>query len=493
MFETAELGQKVSKEAFNERETKLRTALLVAQQELKGADFPVIVLFGGVDGAGKSATAQVLNEWMDPRWITTRAFGEPTQEERERPRYWRFWRELPPRGSIGILLSAWYSQPLLDHVNGGKLDALDSGLDEIEFFESQLAADGALIVKFWMHLGKNAQKKRFKKLEKNVHESWRVTEVDWEHWRRYNDFVAAAERILSRTSTGEAPWHIVEGADARYRSLRVGELLLAALRDRLARPAAPASRPAPSVVAELSSAAEGPSILTGLDLSKKLEDTRYKQELRRWRARLNLAHRKAREKGISTLAVFEGWDAAGKGGAIRRIVSALDVSAARVYPFAAPTDEERAHHYLWRFWRHVPRAGDVALFDRSWYGRVLVERVEGFARKDEWERAYAEINHFERQLAEHGIVLVKCWVHLSPEEQLRRFHEREQTPHKHWKLTDEDWRNRENWDAYEAAVHDMVEHTSTGLAPWTLVEGNDKYFTRIKVMKTLTERLEKVV
>jgi len=492
MFETAEIGQKVGKKAFKVREAALRNELLMAQQSLKKAEFPVIVLFGGVDGGGKSEMAHVLSEWMDPRWISTRAFPEPSQEERERPLYWRYWRALPPRGRIGVLLKAWYTQPIVERALGGKARDLDEALDEIEFFERMLANSGALILKFWMHLSKDAQKKRFRKLEKDPLTRWRVTALDWEHWKRYDAFVETSEHVISRTSTGRAPWFIVEGEDARFRSLRVGEILLQALNERLSATGS-AHSPASSKLRTLEGRAGNPTVLDSLDLARRLDDEEYERELARYQGKLNALHREAVEQGVPTLVVLEGWDAAGKGGAIRRMVAALDVSRVRVYPFAAPSDEERDQHYLWRFWRHVPGAGEVALFDRSWYGRVLVERVEGFARDDEWERAYAEINHFERQLVDHGIVLVKFWVHIDADEQLRRFQDREQTPHKRWKLTDEDWRNRERWSEYALAVHDMVERTSTRIAPWTLVEGNDKRYARLKMLKTVVKRLEKAL
>lgn len=497
MFETAELGQRVPKNIFKERELALRRALIMTQQSLKRADFPVVLLFGGVDGAGKSETANLLNEWMDPRWIQTSAFGPPAPDELERPPHWRYWLALPPKGHLGILLSAWYTQPLLDRVHGGDDNAFDDALAEIRTLETMLADDGALVLKFWMHLGRKAQKKRFKKLEKDPLQSWRVTPTDWEHWKRYDDFIAAAERLISRTSTGQAPWHIVEGRDPRYRSLRVGEILLEALEKRLAHEPAPAHE-GPTVAggaSELDLDVEaGPvrprTVLSSLDLSKRLDEDAYGTELERLRGELNRLHRGVRDRGRSTLVVLEGWDAAGKGGAIRRVVSALDASWVRVHPFAAPSDEEAAHHHLWRFWRKLPRAGEMALFDRSWYGRVLVERVEGYAAEHAWRRAYAEINHFEQQVVAHGTVLVKFWVHIGPEEQLRRFRRREETPHKRWKLTEEDWRNRKRWPEYEQAVHDMVERTSTPEAPWTLVEGDDKRYARIRVMQTICDRVE---
>ena len=506
MFETAELGQKVSKTDFKKREPALREALLTLQNSLRqSAKYPVIILFAGVDGAGKSETVNLLNEWMDPRWIVTRAFGAPSDETRERPEYWRFWLNLPPKGRIGLLLSAWYSNPLLRRVYGKSSGTeFEKRLEDILDFEKTLADEGALILKFWMHLDKKAQKKRLEAFEADPLLNWRVTQKDWKHWRLYDKFTSTAERIISRTSTGQAPWFIVEGWDHEYRSLRVVEIILETLRMRMngsakhspsetASNEAESSRPKPdnpSSTEEPGAITEHITVLSKLDTSRKLESKAYKKSLAKYQGQLNLLQRKAKEKNVSTILVFEGWDAGGKGGAIRRITSALDAREAQVIPIAAPTDEEKAHHYLWRFWRHLPRAGRITIFDRSWYGRVLVERVERFATEEEWARAYAEINAFERQLVEHGVILLKFWLHISKNEQLRRFKAREQTSFKRWKITDEDWRNREKWDDYETAVHAMVERTSTQAAPWVLVEGNDKKFSRVKVLRALCERLE---
>jgi len=495
MFETAELGQKVSKDEYRLAVPVLREKLLVAQGRLRDADFPVILLFAGVDGAGKGESANLLSEWLDPRLLVTRAFDNPSEEERERPEFWRFWRDLPPKGRIGLFLSAWYSKPILRHVHGDIDTAgLDSELDRILNLERMLANNGALILKFWMHLGKDAQKKRFESLEADPQTSWRVTKRDWKHWKMYDRFVAAAEHTIMRTSTGRAPWTIVEGADERYRSLKMANLLLEALERRLNQeetngavnggnsPALPATPE--------QDAGNRVTVLDHLDMTVSLSKKDYKDKLEKHQARLNKLHRKARDEKLTTILVFEGWDAGGKGGAIRRITQALDARDYQVISIAAPTDEERAHHYLWRFWRHLPRAGRVIVFDRSWYGRVLVERIEGFASGLEWRRSYAEINDFEQQLEEHGAVLLKFWLHITPEEQEIRFKAREETPYKRWKLTDEDWRNREQWDNYEIAVHDMIERTSTQTAPWVLVEGNDKRFARIKVLKTVCDKLE---
>ena len=508
MFRTAELGQKVPKSEFNEREPVLRQALLEVQANLKtDSEFPVIVLFAGVDGGGKGDTVNLLNEWMDPRWLITRAFDEPSDEERDRPEYWRFWRNLPPKGHVGLFLSSWYSQPILSRVyEKDDVATFDDRLDRILAFEKALADDGALILKFWMHLSRDAQKRRLTKLAKDPLTSWRVTEQDWDHWKIYDRFEEAAERAIMRTSTGTAPWTIVEGVDPCFRSLTVGEIVHAEIAKHL-----DAARKKALLLAELSAVStsdtatqetageanvalkfplRGATVLSSLDMSLHLSKADYKKKLIQCQARLNQLHRKALKKKISTIMMFEGPDAAGKGGAIRRVTTALDARHYQVLPIAAPTDEESAHHYLWRFWRHLSRAGRITIFDRSWYGRVLVERVEGFAAEDEWKRAFAEINEFEEQLTDHGILLLKYWVHISKDEQLARFKAREETPHKRWKLTEEDWRNREKWDEYEWAVNDVVEHTSTHSAPWVLVEGNDKRFSRIKVISTFCDRLE---
>jgi polyphosphate:AMP phosphotransferase len=361
-----------------------------------------------------------------------------------------------------------------------------------------------------MHLDREAQKKRLRKLEKDPLTRWRVTKLQWKHWRMYGKFIAASERTIRKTSTGVAPWTIVEGLDERFRSLTVATIVRDAIRRRLSEvsarsttAAAPIERaserprtPAARARKEKSRAGTGTgsggvdTILDRLDMSQKIEKETFENELEKFQGRLNRLHRKAATGGVSTILVFEGWDAAGKGGAVRRVTGALDARAYQVIPIAAPTDEERAHHYLWRFWRHLSRAGRVTIFDRSWYGRVLVERVERFATPDEWMRAYSEINQFEDQLVERGIVLVKFWMHITSDEQLRRFKERDRSAYKRWKLTDEDWRNREKWDPYELAVNDMVERTSTRTAPWTLVEGNDKNYARLKVLRTVCERLQ---
>lgn len=488
MFESAELGHKIDKATYDAEVPALREALLNAQYDLlENAKFPVIILIGGVDGAGKGETVNLLNEWMDPRHIHAHAMGEPSDEESERPPMWRFWRSLPPKGRIGIFFGSWYTAPIVQRVLGQtKANRLDKSIEEINRFEKMLTDEGALILKFWFHLSKDAQKKRLKFLEKDPKTRWRVTDTDWERFKIYDKFRKVSEYALRETSTGEAPWTVVEGTDARYRSMTVGKIILDSIRKRLDHPATPAQ---PNV-APLVPPIDKLDVIDKLNMSQKLSKKAFDADLEKYQGKLNLLTRDPRFRNMSVIAVFEGSDAGGKGGAIRRITGALDARHYRIVPVAAPTEEERAQPYLWRFWRHIPRRGYVTIFDRSWYGRVLVERVEKFCPENDWMRAYSEIIDFEEQLVANNTVLVKFWLAITKDEQLRRFKEREQISFKRFKITEEDWRNREKWDEYEQAVCDMVDRTSTVIAPWTLVEANDKNFARIKVLKTLCQRIE---
>ena len=487
MFESAELGHKVAKEVWDREVPALRAALLDAQYDLAIAKFQVIILVAGVDGAGKSETVNTLNEWMDPRHIQTHGLDEPTDEERERPFMWRYWRMLPPKGKIGIFDGSWYTWPIFERAHGRiKTSELDQDMARVARFEQMLIQEGALVLKFWMHLGKETQKRRLKSLEKDPLTRWRVTPRDWRHFEMYDTFRQVAERALRSTSTADSPWTVVEATDPRYQKLTVGKILLERLRARLDNPA---PKPGP-VVPQAPAALDEMNILRALDLTKRMDKKDYEAELLSLQGKLNLLTRHRNFKKRSVVLVFEGVDAAGKGGGIRRITQALDARAYRIQSVAAPTEEEVARPYLWRFWRNLPRRGKVMIFDRSWYGRVLVERVEGFCSEADWQRAYSEINDFEDQIVRSQSILLKFWLSISQEEQLRRFEERQATPFKRFKITEEDWRNREKWPAYENAICDMLERTSTEIAPWTLVESENKYYGRIKIVRTLVQRLE---
>jgi polyphosphate:AMP phosphotransferase len=485
------LGHKIDKKTYAAEVPVLREALLDMQYDLKEAGtFPVIILVGGVDGAGRSEVVNILNEWMDPRYIHTHGMGAATEDERERPRMWRFWQALPPKGRIGIYFGSWYTWPLLRRVYGEGDEAdLDSEMEEAIRFEKMLTDEGAIILKFWLHLSKPKQKARLKALEKDPKTQWRVTDRDWTHYKLYKKFMTVAERIIRESSTANAPWFIVEGEDDYYRKLTVAKTILQAIRDRLDN----ATQRSEIRAAPLIPPIDNLHLLKSLDLTQALAKKKYATELEKYQGRLNLLIRHPKMKDHSVIAMFEGNDAAGKGSSIRRITQALDARMYQLVPVAAPTEEERAQPYLWRFWRHLPRRGKVLIFDRSWYGRVLVERVEGYCSQADWMRAYGEINDFEEQMARHGIILSKFWLAISKEEQLARFKAREEISFKRFKITEEDWRNREKWELYEQAVCDMVDRTSTEISPWTLVEANDKLFARIKVLHTLCERIEETL
>lgn len=488
MFESAEIGHSIDKDTYEAAVPALREALLEAQYELKQqARFPVIILINGIEGAGKGETVKLLNEWMDPRLIEVRTFDQPTDEELAHPPAWRYWRQLPAKGRMGVFFGNWYSQMIQDRVHGDIKDGrLEQAINGAQRLERMLYDEGALIFKFWFHLSKQQMKARLKSLRDDPLHSWRISPLDWQQSKTYDRFVRFGERVVRRTDRDYAPWHVIEGADAHYRSLAVGQIILEGLQAALKTPVEPKTQ----AVATLGESIDKRSLIGSLDLSKRLEKDDYERQLIAEQARLAGLMRDKRMRRHALVAVFEGNDAAGKGGAIKRVAAALDPRQYHIVPIAAPTQDELAQPYLWRFWRQLPARGKFTVFDRSWYGRVLVERVEGFCSASDWMRAYSEINDFEEQLTEAGVVLVKFWLAIDEQTQLERFKEREQIPFKRFKITEDDWRNREKWGAYRDAVGDMVDRTSSEVAPWTLVEANDKRWARVKVLRTINDALE---
>lgn len=507
MFESAELGHTVSKAAYEREVEALRPALLAAQYALLDErSFPVIMLVNGVEGAGKGETVNLLNAWLDPRHVRSHAFDAPTREEQERPPMWRYWQTLPESGKIGILFGSWYTDPINARVRGGGKSAdLAAAVTRIRRFEKILEGDGAVLVKLWFHLSKPGMKKRLKELESSELTSWRVTKKDWESYARYDDYTHVCDRVLRETSTASAPWIVIDGTDPNYRELTAAKTLLGAVQRGLAGRAKAKSASASAKtrtakkaseeertprVTPLFDREETARILRDLPFTERLSKESYAPRIAKAQAALAKISRSRKASKRAVVVVFEGMDAAGKGGAIRRVTQALDARRYQVIPIAAPSDEERAHPYLWRFWRHLPRSGRFVLYDRSWYGRVLVERVEGFATEDAWSRSYGEINDFEEQLVDSGAVVVKFWLAVTKAEQLRRFKEREATEFKQHKITKEDWRNRKKWDDYIVAASDMIDRTSTSIAPWTVIEADDKHLARVRVVETLTARIK---
>ena len=492
MLEKIDLSRTVEKEGYKQAQQEYGARLGVIQRELKAAGVPVLILFEGMGAAGKGTQINRLIQFLDPRGFDVYASNRPTEEEQMRPFLWRFWTLTPENGRIALYDRSWYRKVLTDRFDGlTKKKELPEAFQDIRSFEKQLADGGAVIIKLFLYISKEEQKKRFKKLESSKETSWRVSDGDWKRNEEYGRYLQMNEEMLERTDTEYAPWTIIEATDKNYAAMKilrvVTETLEAALEDRKAEKAA--RKTAQKHGADADRRYQN-GVLSGVDLDKALTKEEYKEQLDALQKKLETLHSEIYRLRIPVVLGFEGWDAGGKGGAIKRLTSHLDPRGYQVCPTAAPNDIEKKHHYLWRFWNHVPKAGHIAIFDRTWYGRVMVERIEGFCSEADWKRAYQEINEMEAHMANAGAVVLKFWLHIDKDEQERRFKERMETPEKQWKITDEDWRNREKWDQYELAVNEMLVRTSTTYAPWIVVEGNDKYYARVKVLRTVVEALE---
>ncbi|ABI56377.1 polyphosphate:AMP phosphotransferase [Alkalilimnicola ehrlichii MLHE-1] len=469
---------------------ELRLKLLRSQLALsEAAEIPVVIMVTGQVGSGRGETVNLLNKWLENRGMETHAFGPPNDEERARPPMWRYWRSLPPAGRIGIYVNGWYGEAVIDRVQGLIGPAvLETRVEEVREFEKTLAAEGALILKFWYRISRERQAERLHQLESDPVNRWRVNELSWLRHEQFDAIDETAHQVVEATDSAWAPWHVLEGGHPERQTLQTAAIILDRMQDRLrGRREEVESARAPVKCRP----ARDPQTLEALDLTQTLDKTTYHEELTRWQDRLSqLVRDPVFRRDYAVVAVFEGHDAAGKGGSIHRVTAALDARHYRVISVAAPTDEERAQPWIWRFWRQLPSHGRMTIFDRSWYGRVLVERVEGFAERTDWRRAYGEINHFEQNLLRSNIILAKFWLAIDADEQLARFQARAETPWKAHKLTEEDWRNRERWDDYQAAINDMLRYTDTTAAPWHVIEANDKRFARVKVIKRLCAAIE---
>lgn len=490
MLEVVEVGNKISKDEYNEIVPDLRLNLINAQYDLRQADFPVIIWIAGDDRIGANQMVNRINEWMDARYIDTHVFGAPTEEEELHPALWRLWQAMPPKGRTALMaggLMRMVTMRLDDEIND---EQFDRWVRHIATMQNEWVADGAMVLKFFLHTPEKKQRKKLRRAAKDPQHGWWVDERDWKVLDLLGPAIPLVEHFVRETSAPGAPWTMVEATDARYRDVTVARTTEAALRARLAHTVTPGPAVSESIFGEIEGVA---TVLSGVDLSLKLDRDAYRRELDHYQGKLHRLAHEARQRGVGTVLAFEGADAGGKGGVIRRVTAALEAGNYRVIPVAAPTEEERRYQYLWRFWRYVPPAGRTVIFDRTWYGRVLVERVEGFADASEWQRAYDEINDFEEQLVERGDYVAKFWLHISPEEQLARFKAREDTPYKQHKITDEDWRNREKWDDYVRAVDQMVQRTTSDHAQWHVIPANDKYYARIAVLKAITKGLKEAI
>ncbi|MBN1669856.1 MAG: polyphosphate:AMP phosphotransferase [Kiritimatiellae bacterium] len=491
MLEKIDLSRQLPKADYKKAKDKLERKLATLQRQAKDLQMPVIIVFEGWDAAGKGTLINELILPLDPRGFSVHSTLPPNEEEALRPFLWRFWRDTPARGRIAIFDRSWYRHVLNDRVDRVvKGRRLQQSYQDILSFERQLADDGNIIIKFFLHISKKEQKKRFNKLRKNKVTAWRVTQDDLRRHKQYNAYLEAIEDMLARTDSDFAPWTVIEAHDHRFATLKIFNTVIAAVQHGIkAAQRRTKPEPGPAPAEELPSALAA-TVLDNVDLSLALERDDYHRELKKKQKRLRDLEYGIYMRRIPVVILYEGWDAAGKGGNIRRLTQELDPRGYEVVPIAAPNDVEKQHHYLWRFWTQMPKAGHIAIFDRSWYGRVLVERVEGFCTEADWKRAFHEINEMEEHLTNFGTVLLKFWLHIDQAEQLRRFREREKTPHKKWKITEEDWRNRKQWKRYKVAVEEMLLRTSTAYAPWTIVESNCKWHARVKVLDTVIRAVE---
>lgn len=530
MLDQIDLERSIGKSEYKQRLPELQERLYALEQRLLEVRIPTLIIFEGWATTAKVNAIRVLMRRLDPRGVRVHSITPPRTFEAQYPWLHRFWLKTPSYGQMAIFDRSWYRQVLAQRTRKQLTTAeWHRYCEDIVSFERQLASDGAVLLKFWLHISQAEQRRRLRRLRASRLTSWQVTDDDrWQnrHYQRVRD---AMEDLIARTDAPYAPWIVLPATNTRYAHLTALETIINRLHARLGisvnPPLAPegtsdyngysfrrelmaaqddaaahrvkdygltpvSALPMSDVAVSIETQSPMTGILRRVDLTRKLADKKYNRKLVRLQAKLHLLGYQVYLQKRPVVLVFEGWDAAGKGGAIQRITETIDPRSYTVHSISAPSGEDRMHHYLYRFWRRLPERGAIAIFDRSWYGRVLVERIEGFAHTAEWQRAYAEINEFERQLIEFGAIVCKFWLHISPEEQLRRFEERQNVPYKTWKLTEEDWRNREKWGAYEQATDEMLLRTSTPAAPWTIIEAEDKRFARIKVLRTVVKRLE---
>ncbi len=489
MFKTMTLGQKLSSKQFDEIEEELRIRLFNLQRECEEHKLAVLVTLCGVDCSGRGKVMNLLAKWLDNKKVRNHTFWNTSDEEKARPNSWRYWVKLPAKGEFGLFFGGWYSEPIRKASYGE--------ISESELYrmmgrhierERTLAYNDYVLAKFWLHLSEEEHAKRRKERKKekgSVH----FTPYEEKSEKNYPALIETVSKVITMTDKHFSPWFVIDACDDEFRDVSIAQALIDTIQNALETK----KNKQKEEIIQTPDSENRINVLDRVDLSKTLEKEEYRKKIKELQTEVYNLTYEAYKKGISSTLVFEGWDAAGKGGAIRRVSEAVDARITQVIPISAPTDEELAHHYLWRFWRHVPMAGHVTIYDRSWYGRVMVERVEGFSSQSVWKKAYSEINNFEEQLVENKNILLKFWVHISQEEQLRRFNEREEVSWKNYKITDEDWRNREKADAYKVAVEEMFLRTDTLEAPWHIIPAESKYFARVEVLTIFRDALLKAL
>ena len=491
MLEKMDLTKTISKEDYKAKMDGLQAKLGSLQRECKDLNIPVMIAFEGFDAAGKGSQIAELIQALDPRGFEVHAVKQETEDEKMHAFLWRFWTKTPENGRIAIYDSSWYRRVLIERFEKQMTkEDLTHAYNSSCSFEQQLTDGGMVIIKLFLCIDKKEQKKRFKKLQESKETAWRVTEADIKRNKKFEKYQSINEEMLQKTDMDYAPWNLIEATNRRFATIKIYTTVINILTTKVEaakQPKAEKTAAAPAIYDKKLQS----STLSKADLTLVLTKEEYKKKLDVLQNKIALLHGELYRRRIPLILGFEGWDAGGKGGAIKRLTQKMDPRGYVVHPTASPNDIERKHHYLWRFWQAMPKAGHATIFDRTWYGRVMVERIEGFCTQEDWQRAYKEMNDMESDLVHSGAIVIKFWLQIDPDEQERRFKERQGNPEKQWKITGEDWRNREKWDQYEEAVNEMLIRTSTPYAPWVVVEGNCKYFARIKVLETVVEAIER--
>jgi polyphosphate:AMP phosphotransferase len=487
MLSDIDCNQTIEKHVFKDALPPLQKKLAELQQRVREAGLPVFIIFEGWGASGKGTSIGRLVNPMDPRYFDVISMSKISEEMLMRPFLWGYWCRIPAKGQITIIDKSWNRIILPGEKEKWKLsDAeTDSFYHDVKAFERQLTQDGTMIIKLFLHISQGEQARRFKSLEDDPSTAWRVKPHDWAQNKNYESYLKQFEKMLEKTESEMNPWHIIEADDRRFSTIKICQTIVNAIETRLNTP--------PVTITANESHQKFPNILTGIKTDRNIDNAEYKEELEFLQARMNRLGHKMYKKRRPAVIVYEGWDAAGKGGNIKRLAEELDPRSYAVVPIGPPTPHELGRHYLWRFIRRMPKDGHFTIFDRSWYGRVLIERVESLTPVPVWQRAYEEINEMEQHWANHGTILLKFWLHIDKDEQLLRFNDRINDPSKRHKITDADWVNRENWDSYVIAADEMFAKTNKPYAPWVIVESNNKKFARIKVLQTVTDALDEAL
>ena len=488
------IRQKAEEKAAKEEEKRdpvkaeikaMRTRLAALQQTVKEQGLPIIVLVEGWAAAGKGSLINELIQEIDPRNYNVVSPVILPETEVRYPFLYTYAKAIPENGKIMFYDSGWMENCVRKVLHREiTMDDYKNRLRSVTEFERQLRDGGYLVLKLFLDISESEQHDRIFALRENFSTEWRVSAEDMWQYKEHKAFEQTYKAFMDKTGD-PIPWHVLDGSKRKEATRDALKLLLGLIDKALAK-----GRYVGKPFKEKFPLIDMPK-LSDVDLSPALTDEEYDKELKKLQNRLGELHNEIYRKKIPVILCYEGWDAAGKGGNIRRIARPLDPRGCDVIPIASPEPHEKNRQYLWRFWTRLPRSGHICIFDRTWYGRVMVERLEGFCSENDWKRAYNEINEFERQLTDWGAVVLKFWIHIDQDTQLQRFNDRQNTPEKAWKLTEEDWRNREKWPQYEEAIDEMLEKTSTKNAPWFIIESNDKKYARIKALRIVIDALEK--